>query len=63
MKPGKNTSNRELKRSNVIVVHNLGVGPPHLYGRTEFGDNVEDEWFIVFLLQQLTVAFEGLVAK
>ena len=66
MKPGKSHFKlyiRELERANVIVVCNLGVGPQHLYGRTEFGDNVEDEWFIVFLLQQLTITFDGLVAK
>lgn len=26
----------------------------HIQGQTNFGDNVEDEWFIVFLLKQLT---------
>ena len=46
-----------------MIRANLGVGPPHLYGRTQYGENVEDEWFIVFLLQQLTIAFKGLVAK
>ncbi|KAK3089567.1 hypothetical protein FSP39_004670 [Pinctada imbricata] len=37
--------------------------PPHLYGRTNFGDNVEDEWFIVYLLSSLTKKFPGLVVK
>ncbi|KAK3740698.1 hypothetical protein QZH41_019057, partial [Actinostola sp. cb2023] len=27
---------------------------PHLWGQTHYGDNVEDEWFIVFLLFQLS---------
>lgn len=36
---------------------------PHLYGRTRFGDNVEDEWFIVFLLMQLSKSFPDLVIR
>lgn len=28
--------------------------PPHLYGVSHYGDNIEDEWFMVFILQQLT---------
>ncbi|PKA66287.1 Protein SGT1 like [Apostasia shenzhenica] len=27
---------------------------PHLHGKTRFGDNLEDEWFIVFLLFQIS---------
>jgi hypothetical protein len=27
---------------------------PHLWGRTRFGDSVDDEWFIVWLLLQLS---------
>ncbi len=27
---------------------------PHLWGRTRFGDSVDDEWFIVWLLFQLS---------
>ena len=34
-----------------------------MYGRTNYGDNVEDEWFIVYLMYQLTLAFSGLVVK
>lgn len=37
--------------------------PAHLGGCTEFGDNVEDEWFIVYLLQQITKTFPELAAK
>uniref|UniRef100_S4RHE1 Ecdysoneless homolog (Drosophila) n=1 Tax=Petromyzon marinus TaxID=7757 RepID=S4RHE1_PETMA len=28
--------------------------PAHLYGQTTFGDNVEDEWFVVFLVREIT---------
>jgi hypothetical protein len=30
---------------------------------THFGDNIEDEWFIVFLLRELTKEIDGLVAR
>ncbi|XP_062516659.1 protein ecdysoneless homolog [Corticium candelabrum] len=35
---------------------------PHLAGRTEFRDNLEDEWLIVYVLFELTRTLEGLVA-
>ena len=31
--------------------------PAHLYGKTDFGDNVDNEWFIVSLLLQLSKVF------
>jgi hypothetical protein len=34
-----------------------------LYGSSHYGDNIEDEWFIVFLLLQLTKEIDGLVAR
>lgn len=34
-----------------------GDVPAHLGGVTEFGDNVEDEWFIVYLLKHITHTF------
>lgn len=37
--------------------------PPHLYGISHYGENIEDEWFIVFLLQQITKENSGLVAR
>ncbi|GAB5355144.1 hypothetical protein AAMO2058_000181000, partial [Amorphochlora amoebiformis] len=30
---------------------------PHLWGRTQFGDNIQDEWFIVWLLTKITKRF------
>jgi hypothetical protein len=36
---------------------------PYYYGVTRFGDNVEDEWFVVHVLMELTKAFPGLVAR
>ncbi|XP_029927173.1 protein ecdysoneless homolog isoform X2 [Myripristis murdjan] len=40
-----------------------GGVPAHIQGSTQFGDNVEDEWFIVYLLQQITEAFPELAAS
>uniref|UniRef100_A0AAQ5YLL1 Ecdysoneless homolog (Drosophila) n=1 Tax=Amphiprion ocellaris TaxID=80972 RepID=A0AAQ5YLL1_AMPOC len=39
-----------------------GGVPAHIGGSTQFGDNVEDEWFIVYLLQQITETFPELAA-
>lgn len=41
----------------------LGGIPAHIGGSTEFGDNVEDEWFVVYLLLQVTLAFPQLAAR
>eukprot|EP00042_Codosiga_hollandica_P047899 m.526691 g.526691 ORF g.526691 m.526691 type:complete len:198 (+) comp57552_c0_seq11:309-902(+) len=35
---------------------------PHLHGVTMFGDNIDDEWFIVFLLYAITREFPELTA-
>jgi hypothetical protein len=40
-----------------------GGAPAHLAGVTRFGDNVEDEWFIVWMLRELTRAFPALAAR
>ncbi|XP_074856402.1 protein ecdysoneless homolog [Carettochelys insculpta] len=37
--------------------------PAHIGGMTKFGDNIEDEWFIVYLIQQITKKFPELVAR
>ncbi|KAK1268542.1 hypothetical protein QJS04_geneDACA006517 [Acorus gramineus] len=41
------------------------AGPPvpHLHGRTRYGDNVEDEWFVVFLLYEATRAVPSASAR
>jgi len=36
---------------------------PCLWGVVRYGDNVEDEWFVVWLLLQLTQQLEGLCAR
>ncbi|XP_037997399.1 protein ecdysoneless homolog [Motacilla alba alba] len=40
-----------------------GETPAHLGGTTVFGDNVEDEWFIVYLLREISREFPGLAAS
>ncbi|XP_040292468.1 protein ecdysoneless homolog isoform X1 [Bufo bufo] len=40
-----------------------GDVPAHIGGITHFGDNLEDEWFIVFLIQQITKDFPELAAR
>ena len=37
--------------------------PPTLWGSVAFGDNVEDEWFIVWLLLDITRQFKHVTAR
>ncbi|KAF4102097.1 protein ecdysoneless homolog [Onychostoma macrolepis] len=39
-----------------------GDVPAHLGGVTQFGDNVEDEWFVVYLLKHITRTFSDVAA-
>ncbi|XP_057704617.1 protein ecdysoneless homolog [Corythoichthys intestinalis] len=48
---------------NIKYYPEKGGVPAHIGGSTQFGDNVEDEWFIVYLLKHITEAFPGLVAR
>nr|XP_020455359.1 protein ecdysoneless homolog [Monopterus albus] len=48
---------------NLKYIPEKGGVPAHIGGSTHFGDNVEDEWFIVYLLQQITEAFPELAAR
>uniref|UniRef100_A0A8C0LH14 Ecdysoneless cell cycle regulator n=1 Tax=Canis lupus dingo TaxID=286419 RepID=A0A8C0LH14_CANLU len=34
-----------------------------MFGVTKFGDNIEDEWFIVYIVKQITKEFPELVAR
>ncbi|KAM8774668.1 protein ecdysoneless homolog isoform 1-T2 [Rhynchonycteris naso] len=40
-----------------------GGVPAHMFGTTKFGDNIEDEWFIVYIVKQITKEFPELVAR
>lgn len=37
--------------------------PGHLYGITYFDDNIQDEWFVVALLFELTRRIDGLIVR
>lgn len=39
------------------------VLPHHLYGVTHYGENSEDEWFIVYLLKEITKEYPELIAR
>lgn len=36
---------------------------PHLHGRLKYGDNVEDEWFVVFILREITKCIPSVSAR
>ena len=36
--------------------------PAHIYGKTYFGENIDDEFFIVFLIFEITKKFRDFVA-
>ncbi|XP_070581124.1 protein ecdysoneless homolog [Ptychodera flava] len=48
---------------NLRVVTKAGDIPAYLHGKTNFGDNIEDEWFIVYLLFQITRAYPEVAVK
>ena len=39
-------------------IANLGSGIAYLYGKTAFGDSIEDEWVIVYILRELSLQHE-----
>lgn len=45
---------------SLVFVVNL---PPHLYGISHYGENVQDEWFIVYLLNEITKELPELICK
>uniref|UniRef100_A0A4W5PMR2 Ecdysoneless homolog (Drosophila) n=1 Tax=Hucho hucho TaxID=62062 RepID=A0A4W5PMR2_9TELE len=51
-----------MNGDHVLIVPAGGV-PAHIGGSAVFGDSVEDEWFIVYLLLQITQAFPELAAR
>lgn len=56
----------EMNLYNYMVITSflfLGNVPAHMFGVTKFGDNIEDEWFIVYLIKQITKEFPELVAR
>ena len=45
------------RRDAAAAADAIGSMPPHLWGSVSFGDNIEDEWLVVWLLLELTRAF------
>lgn len=37
--------------------------PPHFYGITHYGENIQDEWFIVYLMNEITKEIPSLICK
>uniref|UniRef100_A0A803VVZ6 Ecdysoneless cell cycle regulator n=1 Tax=Ficedula albicollis TaxID=59894 RepID=A0A803VVZ6_FICAL len=56
-------SKGQLRRTPLFSVLRPGETPAHIGGTTLFGDNVEDEWFIVYLVREITREFPGLAAR
>ncbi|XP_018426908.1 PREDICTED: protein ecdysoneless homolog isoform X3 [Nanorana parkeri] len=48
---------------NLRLKSKKGDFPAHIGGKTHFGDNIEDEWFIVYLIKQITKEFPELTAR
>ncbi|KAK2800580.1 hypothetical protein FQN51_005963 [Onygenales sp. PD_10] len=51
----------EMTREDVRLQRAIGLNV--LRGRTEFGDSIEDEWVIVYLLRELTKQFDDVWVK
>ncbi|XP_064788657.1 protein ecdysoneless homolog [Oncorhynchus masou masou] len=51
-----------MNGDHILIVPARGV-PAHFGGSAVFGDSVEDEWFILYLLLQITQAFPELAAR
>lgn len=49
-----------LKCKNMLL---LGALPIHLFGVTHYGDNIQDEWFIVFLLFKITESIKDVTVR
>jgi hypothetical protein len=43
--------------TKTYVALTLIAGAPHLYGKTDVADSLEDEWLIVYLLRELSKSF------
>lgn len=37
--------------------------PPHLYGLTFYGENIQDEWFIVEIISHLTKIYSHVIGR
>lgn len=53
----------QRQRFRLRYVPPCGDTPEHIGGSTLFGDNVEDEWFIVYLVREISRAFPELAVR
>ncbi|XP_069741609.1 protein ecdysoneless homolog isoform X2 [Narcine bancroftii] len=53
----------EIHQAEMKLLPTDGDIPAHIGGMTNFGDNVDDEWLIVYLIQQITKEFQDMVAS
>ncbi|XP_050428498.1 protein ecdysoneless [Adelges cooleyi] len=50
-------------RQSLSQYSNNELLSPHLYGVTHYGENIEDEWFIVYLLREITKKYPELIVR
>ncbi|XP_077038857.1 protein ecdysoneless homolog [Agelaius phoeniceus] len=60
---GQSVPGHGVAEPPLLSLRRAGEIPAHLGGTTVFGDNVEDEWFIVYLLREIAREFPGLAAS
>lgn len=58
----KPEDHKEFK-GNIYFINYTVDSFHHLFGITRFGDNIEDEWLIVYLLFELSKKIKGLVIR
>ncbi|TMW41340.1 hypothetical protein DOY81_013580, partial [Sarcophaga bullata] len=55
---------RRRQQQQIAKMHNKeDLLPPHLHGVTHYGDNIADEWFIVYLLIKLTQELPNITVR
>uniref|UniRef100_A0A1L8DIE0 Putative mads box transcription factor n=1 Tax=Nyssomyia neivai TaxID=330878 RepID=A0A1L8DIE0_9DIPT len=62
-RPGNAHLLSEGQDTKSMTCENKEELPAHSYGITHYGDNIEDEWFIVALLYELTRQIPGLIVR
>lgn len=50
---------------SLFILNFIKIDPsyPFLHGKTKFGDCIDDEWFIVFLLRQISLKYKEAVIR
>lgn len=47
----------------VLLLFSLDDLPPHLYGLTFYGENIQDEWYIVEIICHLTKIYPNVIGR